>query len=102
MPSITTNSSTTSTRWRSEKAIRAFIGPVPRSGRLVAAGRPVDEQGAAGHDLLARAQPGDDLGVVAVDQPELDVARLHGPVRPGHPDVGAVPFVHDGGQRHAR
>src|ERR1700710_2374687 len=102
MPSITTNISTTSTRWRSEKTIRLFIGPNPRSGRLFAARRPVDEQGATGHHLLARVQALDDLGTVAVDQSELDVPCLHGSVRPRHPDVGAVTLVHDGAHRHAR
>src|ERR1700736_1426244 len=87
--SSATNMSTASTRWRNANAMIgfivvrlyppcrwSFISSCVQPSRLAAAGRPIDEDVAAGDDLLARAQSVQHLHQISVDQSRRDVAQL--------------------------
>src|SRR5262245_53389932 len=88
---IITNSTSISTRCRSENSINTFIrGGLQRSG---ARRRPIDEQAALGDDLLARPQTLHHLKHPAVDQSGRDRAPLDRLVVMRHPDARRVALI---------
>src|ERR1700681_4334515 len=83
------NISTASTRWRNANAMiefivvrlyppcRSFVRSRGQPSRPAAAGHPIDEDVAAGDDLLACPQPAQDLHQISVNQSRRHVAQLH-------------------------
>src|SRR5215470_17360666 len=90
---IITNSTSISTRCRSENSIKAFIVDALYRGRSGAGRGPIDEQAALGDHLLAWLQPTHHLDHPAVDQSGRDRAPLDRPVVMCHPDARAVALI---------